>query len=353
MSATPRSAPRRAFTLIELLVVIAIIAVLIALLLPAVQAAREAARRAQCTNNLKQMGLAFHNYLSAVGAFPPAKIYSGSCLYLNPGGQVLNTTAFVMILPYFEQTALANAYNYMQAGNNTYFGSSPNTIVIGSDLVNTTVCSTMVSSFWCPSDVEPDAPTDANTAANWPYRRILARRANYQLNCTNLTDYYCPGSGTNVYAANSAARGAFYNDMATTIAAMTDGTSNTFLAGESVNGISKYDQGSTTAPISPPRFGPYWGSGTHTAVHGRIDPPSSTSAISFLPNAGSGYLYPASSEFGKKAPYAWTFSSKHSGGLNMLMGDGSARFIKNSISVYTWWSAATIAGGEIISSDAF
>jgi prepilin-type processing-associated H-X9-DG protein len=139
-------------------------------------------------------------------------------------------------------------------------------------------------------------------------------------------------------------------DLSTSIADIRDGTSNTMMAGESTNGVSHYDQGGTG---SPPRFGPYWGSGTHTAVHGRIDPPSSTSAISFLPNAGSGYLYPSSSQFGLKAPYAWVFSSNHSGGVNMLMSDGSVRFIKNSVSVYTWWSLATMAGGEVVSSDSY
>jgi len=341
---------RRGFTLIELLVVIAIIAVLIALLLPAVQAAREAARRAQCTNNLKQIGLAFHNYISGMGGLPPAKIYAGSCnTGLNPGGQVLNTTAFTMILNNIEASALYNAYNFSQASNNTAFGGV-NSVIIGSQMANTTVVGTMISTFWCPSDVQPDAVTDTNTAATFPYLRVNAMRSNYLLNTANYTDYYCPGSGSKVFAPNAAARGPFMNDLSTSIAEIQDGTSNTMMAGESVNGISHYDQG---AAGSPPRFGPYWGSGTHSAVHGRIDPPSSTSAISFLPNAGSGYLYPNSSQFGLKAPYAWVFSSKHAGGVNMLMADGSVRFIKNSVSVYTWWSLATQAGGEVLSSDSF
>jgi prepilin-type N-terminal cleavage/methylation domain-containing protein len=121
-----RTPSRRGFTLIELLVVIAIIGVLIALLLPAVQSAREAARRAQCTNNMKQIGLAMHNYESANKALPPPKIRSGTCQYAyvsgDPGGTILNTTAFSMILGYMEQTAQHNAYNFMQASSNDAWG---------------------------------------------------------------------------------------------------------------------------------------------------------------------------------------------------------------------------------------
>ncbi|MDR3637055.1 MAG: DUF1559 domain-containing protein [Isosphaeraceae bacterium] len=340
---------RRGFTLIELLVVIAIIAVLIALLLPAVQAAREAARRVQCTNNLKQIGLAMHNYVSATGSLPPAKIWAGSCSYPNPGGQVLNTTAFTMILGYIEGSTLFNSYNFSQASNNAAW-TGGNTTVVGSGYSNTTVVGTMIASFWCPSDVPPDAVNDTNTASSWPYWRVNSRRSNYLLNCAYYTDYYCPGSGSSTFAPNTAWRAPFMNDLSTSLADIRDGTSNTMMAGESTNGISHYDQGGTG---SPPRYGPYWGSGTHTAVHGRIDPPSSSSAISFLPNAGSGYLYPNSSQFGLKAPYAWVFSSHHPGGVNMVMADGSVRFIKNSISVYTWWSLATMAGGEVVSSDSF
>src|SRR6476619_7255216 len=105
---------RRGFTLIELLVVIAIIAVLIALLLPAVQAAREAARRAQCVNNLKQIGIAIHNYNSANGSLPSSKILqinSGSCSDPAFTGGCQSTPWFILMLPYIEQSGLSNAFN--------------------------------------------------------------------------------------------------------------------------------------------------------------------------------------------------------------------------------------------------
>src|SRR5277367_4516835 len=118
---------RRGFTLIELLVVIAIIAVLIALLLPAVQAAREAARRAQCVNNLKQLGLGLANYESANGSYPygEARENCGAGCTVLPNGYFIGSSLFVRMLPYFEQTTLANAYNY----NLHQFVAAQNTVV--------------------------------------------------------------------------------------------------------------------------------------------------------------------------------------------------------------------------------
>src|ERR1700756_817371 len=149
------SRPSRGFTLIELLVVIAIIAVLIALLLPAVQAAREAARRAQCVNNLKQLGLAIHNYASANGSFPPGRIWGPRPSKNNPAdfptifSGTQNTTWFVLMLPQFEQQALYNAFNFT-LGSEGYDGGG--LAVAAGMFANSTIAATKISIFQCPSD---------------------------------------------------------------------------------------------------------------------------------------------------------------------------------------------------------
>jgi prepilin-type N-terminal cleavage/methylation domain-containing protein len=156
---------RRGFTLIELLVVIAIIAVLIALLLPAVQAAREAARRAQCVNNLKQIGLACLNYESAVGTLPP-----------GTKGSIWGTY-IVFILPYIEQQALYNAWNGL-GDNRTRTGAGTLTY---SSPFNITVTSTRLNSFTCPADT-PNAPI--STTVNGVTYRVTSH--NYVVNFGNL-----------------------------------------------------------------------------------------------------------------------------------------------------------------------
>jgi prepilin-type N-terminal cleavage/methylation domain-containing protein len=325
---------RRGFTLIELLVVIAIIAVLIGLLLPAVQAAREAARRAQCVNNLKQMGVAFHNYHDSQGVFPPAKLRSGYCVGQHPAvnglpaGWALNTTAFTLILPYMEQQPLANAYNFSHASVRE--GLFNNRIVAGDPAVNTTVVSTILNSYWCPSDRYPDRYSDGSVI-------LLAARSNYMLNAAYYTEYDCPTSNTYI----SARMGAFVFDLSHPIASFTDGLSNTIIATES----KQIKLG--------PAWSPFWGAGAHASTTYWVPTPEYPTAAWWMPNGYPPY-YPAPGIVNQaKLGYAWNCGSFHPGGLNCLKGDGSVLFIKNTIAIPTWWNLHTIQAGEIISSDAY
>jgi prepilin-type processing-associated H-X9-DG protein len=253
-----------------------------------------------------------------------------------------------MILGYMEQGPLYNAYNFSQASCNSAWETSmagtsvgpPNTNLIGNASVNSTVVGTLVNSFWCPSDSQPNVYNENDTG---PYSRQNAISSNYLVNAAEYTEYNCPG-GNGAGMPNPIFQGPFYNDISVTFANIIDGLSNTFLAGESVQPPSHY---STV-------YGPYWGSGTHTSTHGRILPPTSINAIACAPNGPSGIFYPNTTPaYLKKLPYAWVFSSKHPGGVNMVMGDGSVRFCKDSISLYAWWGMATIANGEIISADSY
>jgi len=321
---------RSGFTLIELLVVIAIIAVLIALLLPAVQAAREAARRAQCVNNLKQMGLALHNYESANGAFPPPKIYTHQPWEPNnPGRNVLNTTGFTLLLPFMEQQALHSAYNFNHASCQVTSSWGVNDNVVGDPAVNTTVVSSLVAAFWCPSDEEPQVHDYSEDPV---YAHQFARRSNYMLCASRFNDDVNPAT----YGGRppQKERGAFFTDLSSRSGDFRDGTSNTAMVGESVQ--IRFN----TA------WGPFWGSGTHTSTHGIVYPPNEPLYARHMPNA----VVPGQMT---DLTWAWVLSSRHPGGVNMLFGDDSVRFIKNTINPATWWGIQTIAGGEVISADAF
>jgi prepilin-type N-terminal cleavage/methylation domain-containing protein/prepilin-type processing-associated H-X9-DG protein len=346
--------PRKAFTLIELLVVIAIIAVLIALLLPAVQAAREAARRAQCVNNLKQIGLAFHNYVSSNNTFPPAKIYDGTGTGIanDPGGQgwVLCTTAHTMILNYMEQTPLYNAYNFsMPSANSIYPGRPPNLNIVGLSaggmLVNTTVTSTNIATFICPSEAflaparAPTAPTPSL------YCTLNAARCNYILPASN--DYIDSYSGTTMihYWGGMPPDAAIFSgcDLATNLAMISDGTSNTALAGESP--LQKLVWPPSNAGLVLSSYGGFWGQGAYTSTHGRVFPPNAPYVKYGLPN------YPPIRT--EKLLSAWQFGSVHPGGLNFMFADGSVHWIKNSISPAVWYGLQTTHNGEVISSDSY
>ena len=225
-----------------------------------------------------------------------------------------------------------------------------NLTLLGNALVNTTVIGSMVASYVCPSDIYPAQQhpvVNGTTTGTGPYSMNNAMESNYLVSTADYTEYNCPG-GNGAGLPNQYYQGVFFNDISVDIARIRDGTSNTFLQGESLQPPGHYST----------LYGPYWGSGTHTSTHGRILPPTSTTAAACLPNGSSMIFYPTcnpASTTGPpcNAPYAWVFSSRHAGGVNMGMADGSVRFIKNSISIYTWWGLATIAGNEIISSDSY
>lgn len=342
MRSTSRPRSIHGFTLIELLVVIAIIAVLIALLLPAVQAAREAARRSQCVNNMKQIGLALHNYESVHSALPPSKIRNGgcACTAANKPAQasVLNTTIFTMILSNLEQTALHNAYNFVHPSSNNTYQNCYSVASGTTAYANSTVVGSLVSVYACPSDLSPEIvkPDDATTGA---YSRINARRSNYLACAGQYVDNNCPTSSGGT-GFTSALQGAFNNDTSVTFSQINDGLSNTCFIGE-----SPQEHSSTS-------YGPYWGAGCHTSTHAVVYNPSHAWAPTSIPNRSMLEVFGYAPD-PKQRPYAWRMGSKHPGGLNMLFGDGSVKFIKNTINPYTWWVLQTIAGGEVVSSDAY
>ncbi len=342
----------RGFTLIELLVVIAIIAILIGLLLPAVQKVREAAARIQCQNNLKQMGLALHNYHDVNNVLPPAKINSGSgwskpiSYYASRDGAVFKTynhTGFTLLLPYIEQDNLYKQFDFTKPACNSSWNGGPSGYSPGSgpaetDLANypngvngtsnAAVVGTIVKIYVCPSD--PGHPQNpANTGGYWAYAETNGRRSNYLFNCYLATDY-TPNYDVARYDA-----GMFGTNGSARFAAVTDGLSNTIAIGEA------------RQQMVADAFGPRWGSGTHTAVHGYV--PDYTFHINY-PYGRSVWGLP-STDIHARLQYAWGFGSWHTAGANFLFGDGSVRFLPDAMSFPVFQAMCSIHGGEVITSN--
>jgi prepilin-type N-terminal cleavage/methylation domain-containing protein/prepilin-type processing-associated H-X9-DG protein len=309
----------RGFTLIELLVVIAIIGVLIALLLPAVQSAREAARRAQCINNLKQLGIGMHNHHDSQGTFPPGTF--------NKPRQPWT----MRLLPYLEQQALSNALNM----NGNFY-----------DITQGTVVGTTISVFLCPSD--PGAGTTV-TQPNQPSRK----KGNYAANWGN--SHYDQGNPSPFDGPNGSVvpiRGAFRVNTSTTppynIRDFTDGTSGTMLLSELIATQSNGNLVDLRGDI--------WSDSRCAFMYTAYTPPNSKIRDQMDGKNDCAYPFqqnpPCSVGTGSQPDFN-AARSRHSGGVNVLFADGSARFLKDSVAINVWRALSTKDAGEVVSSDQY
>ena len=367
---------RRGFTLIELLVVIAIIGVLIALLLPAVQAAREAARRAQCSNNLKQIGLGLHNYHSALNIWPMG---TTSACRNNDCGTFPGTngegwghfSAHSMLLPYMENQPLFNSINF-----------SLNPVESGIN-VNMTGVFSIVTTFLCPSDGNSGKVAPINQGN--PNQDGTQQRSN---------DYYA-SIGTSTHAGfgstnsggnpnpggNGATTGCFaFGGICYGLRDITDGSSQTIAfsegiagrasdqslrPGNGIQGVGGMSSGqffdantNMTAVITglqacqstyqssnnseSQKKGCYWAVGdTGETLFNTIVPPNSTQYTFSGCRSGCNNCHFDGSEI-------INATSFHGSGVNCLMGDGSTRFIRSSITMKVWWNLGTKDGGEVL-----
>ena len=339
---------RRAFTLIELLVVIAIIAILIALLLPAVQQAREAARRATCRNNLKQIGLALHNYHDQHKVLPPGTLFPS--IHPSAYGQAFNLdhTGWTMLLPFLDMVGLYNEYNFEVASRATAnfpSGAPENTLPMQGEgtsdaaiAVNNAIVSRHLKIFTCPSDQPPYAVNYTGTV----YHEAGGESStNYTLASGCATERSAPwaqtaastvtllGSGRVVLC-----RGMFGRNASATIGAVSDGMSTTIMAGETLN--AGHDGNHAYSPV--------WGVGKYVGPL-MYTAPSANASYTGGVLYGLGNSYIASATDNRYKPYHWNAGSEHAGrsGAHFVMGDGRVVFMKDSINLDVYHALHYIA----------
>ncbi len=312
---------RRGFTLIELLVVIAIIAILIALLLPAVQQAREAARRTQCRNNLKQLGLALHNYHDVHGVFPPG--YISNVLHPSRDPDTFDGPAGwawgMMLLPFLEQT-------------NVYQGFNHNLPCW--DIVNQPLAQTVLPGFLCPSATGTERPATIRDRSGVTIG--LFSRSTYVANVGHEE----PWSLT-VTDHTSIANGPFYRNSKIGTRDVTDGLSNTAFLGEHTPLVSDktwvgVPVGASVPANNPSRFAPLV-----------IEPDEAATLVLVHsgPTAEEGFVIHPPND---PQVHVCQMYSEHPGGAHVLLGDGSVRFVSSNISVLIWAAVSSRNGGEVI-----